>query len=138
MNYQIQPCPYGNGLFATEPIHTGQVIGEFAGYETDYPSLTADLKRLVIYLGHGRAFVITNDLVYANHSCDPNCGIENDALIALREIAVGEQLTYSYNVFPAARFNPADDWWWDEDWWSFDCACGSPGCQGRIDSYRFV
>lgn len=137
MNYQIQPCAYGNGLFATEPIHTSAVIGQLAGYETAYPPLTDALKRLVIYLGDQRAFVITNDLVYANHSCEPNCRFENDALVALREIAAGEQLTYSYNTFPAARFNPAEDWAWDAVW-NFDCACGSPHCQGRIDGYRFV
>lgn len=137
MHYQVKPCGYGNGLFAAETICAGQVIGQFEGYETDYQPLTTEIKRLVIYLGHGRAFVITNDLVYANHSCEPNCRIENDALVALRDIGTGEQLTFSYNVFPTERFNPTDDWCWDE-LWSFDCGCSSPCCQGRIDGYKFV
>ena len=138
MHYQRKACGYGNGLFATEFIHAGAEIGQLAGYETAYIGLSAELKRLVIYLGNKRAFVITNDLVYANHSCDPNCRFEDNALIALHDIPAGEQITYSYNVFPAARFNPAEDWWWDDAAWSFDCACGSPHCQGRIDGYRFV
>lgn len=137
MLYQVKPCSYGHGLFATAFISAGQVIDHFTGYETAYQSLSDALKRLVIYLGHNRAFVITNDLVYANHSCDPNCQIADRTLVALRAIPPDEQLTFSYNVIPAESFNPADDWWWDE-LWSFTCGCGSPACQGRIDGYRFV
>jgi SET domain-containing protein len=63
---------------------------------------------------------------YINHSCDPNAyvdaGITDDgqpwaAIIALRPIAVGEELSYDY-AFPAALAEP--------------CRCGSANCRGLI------
>ena len=41
--------------------------------------------------------------MFINHSCDPNC--ESDSvggrvfITAIRDIAVGEELTYEYNLF---------------------------------------
>jgi SET domain-containing protein len=59
----------------------------------------------------------------ANHSCKPNC-VANVIrgkiwLIALRDIAKGEELTYDYNY----------DW---VEWWNNKCRCGAPGCLGYI------
>ncbi|MEZ4865781.1 MAG: SET domain-containing protein-lysine N-methyltransferase [Caldilineaceae bacterium] len=136
-SYLIQDCGYGQGLFASEQIISGQRIAKFDGYETDYASLSDEQKRLVIYLGSGRAFVITNELVFVNHACEPNCRIEDDWLVAQRLIQPGEQLSFNYNVFPAERLKTPDDWWWDP-LWNFDCRCGSSLCQGRIAGYRFV
>lgn len=136
--FHVQPWTYGWGLFAVAPIAAGEVIEPLVGYETDYEPLSADLKRLVIYLGDGRCFVITNDVVFANHACDPNCRLDDAGLVALRDITPSEQLTFNYNLFPAERqSDPEEDWWWDP-LWSFDCACGSQNCQGRIDGYRFI
>jgi uncharacterized protein len=135
--FEVRPWTYGHGLFATVPIAAGEMIEALRGYETDYAPLSNDLKRLVIYLGASRCFVITNEVVFANHACDANCRLADAGLVALRAIAPGEQLTFNYNVFPAERrTTPNDDWWWDP-LWSFDCACGSQNCQGRIDGYRF-
>lgn len=136
--FQVQPCGYGLGLFAQTPIKVDEVIAVLEGYETDYAPLPPQQKRLVIYLGADRCFVITNDVVFANHSCAPNCRLDDAGLLALRDIAPGEQLTFSYNIFPPERQNtPDDDWWWD-DLWTFDCGCGSVQCQGRVDGYRFL
>jgi SET domain-containing protein len=136
--FHVQPWTYGWGLFAVAPIAAGEVIEPLVGYETDYEPLSADLKRLVIYLGNGRYFVITNEVVFANHGCDPNCRLDDAGLVALRDITPSEQLTFNYNLFSAERqSDPEEDWWWDP-LWSFDCACGSQNCQGRIDGYRFI
>jgi SET domain-containing protein len=136
--FHVQPWTYGKGLFAVAPIAVGEVIAPLAGYETPYAPLSDDLKRLVSYLGDGCCFVITNDVVFANHACDPNCRLDDAGLVALRDITPSEQLTFNYNLFPAERqSDPEEDWWWDP-LWSFDCACGSQNCQGRIDGYRFI
>jgi hypothetical protein len=63
---------------------------------------------------------------YINHSCSPNC--ESDEIdgrvwiIALRDIAMGEELTYDYNLYDG-----------DEDDFS-PCACGSSNCRGSLYS----
>jgi SET domain-containing protein len=58
-----------------------------------------------------------------NHSCAPNCEAQSDRgriwIVALRDLAPGEELTYDYG-FPLsdARLHP--------------CRCGAPGCAGWI------
>src|SRR5690242_16750813 len=45
----------------------------------------------------------TNVAAFINHSCDPNCEADEiDGhvwIIALRDIAAGEELTYDYNLY---------------------------------------
>ena len=56
-----------------------------------------------------------------NHSCLPNCGMRNATqLIAMREIAVGEELTYDYATSDTSDYD------------EFECACGSDNCRGRV------
>jgi len=44
----------------------------------------------------------------------------------------GEELTYCYN--PLYEEEDPSAFHWDPRW-DFDCQCGAPGCQGRIDRY---
>lgn len=57
-----------------------------------------------------------------NHSCDPNASF-NDAgmLVAIRDIDVGEEITYDYLKHPV----PASPW-------NFECLCGAVNCRGWI------
>ena len=59
---------------------------------------------------------------YVNHSCDPNVSFDMSrlALVALRELHAGEELTYFY---PSTELTMAQP---------FDCACGAPNCVGYI------
>lgn len=58
-----------------------------------------------------------------NHSCEPNCRAENIRghiwIIAERDIAAGEELTYDYGF----SFN---------EWRLHSCRCGAPSCVGYI------
>lgn len=71
-------------------------------------------------------YVIDGDGVAAfiNHSCDPNC--ESDEIeghvwiIALRDIAAGEELTYDYCLFDGDDESP--------------CCCGAQSCRGTLYS----
>lgn len=55
-----------------------------------------------------------------NHSCEPNCGFEGLDMLAVRDVAAGEELTLDYALFCDAGMEP------------FDCACGAASCRGRI------
>lgn len=55
-----------------------------------------------------------------NHSCEPNTTYEGLNVIALRDIAKGEELTLNYASFL------------DENMESFVCQCGSPHCCGLV------
>jgi SET domain-containing protein len=63
--------------------------------------------------------------MFINHSCDPNCESDNIGgrvfIVAIRDIAVGEELTYEYNL------HDSDD---DEA----DCYCGAGKCRGTMFS----
>jgi SET domain-containing protein len=69
--------------------------------------------------GHGMA-------AFINHSCDPNC--ETDEIegkvwiIAIRDIAPGEEITYDYNLYDGEEDDPAP------------CYCGASSCRGSMFS----
>ncbi len=62
-------------------------------------------------------------LQYINHSCDPNLffDVESMNLIALKDIKIGEELTFFY---------PSTEW---EMVQPFDCFCKSEKCLSRIE-----
>ncbi|MFN0111514.1 MAG: SET domain-containing protein-lysine N-methyltransferase [Blastocatellia bacterium] len=59
-----------------------------------------------------------------NHSCDPNAGFgELGMLVALRDIAVDEELTFDYLAHPL----PASPW-------NFECLCAANNCSGWVSA----
>lgn len=63
-----------------------------------------------------------------NHSCEPSAGIQLTAtghrLIALRDIAPGDELTYDYSTYIT---NPREH---------MVCTCGARTCRGHIGPFR--
>ena len=119
----------GRGLVATEPIAAGEVVAVKGGT----PVTTAQLRRLSDRLRNS-AVQITDDLhlvaltddeyegvmLFVNHSCEPNVGFGgNVVLVAMRDVAAGEELTTDY-----ALFDDHDD--------VMDCACGTRECRHRV------
>ena len=71
-----------------------------------------------LYMGPSGSF---DDFV--NHSCDPNAGLINFVLVAIRPITAGEQITWDYSTSVG-------------DSWSMDCACGASNCRRVIRKYK--
>ena len=91
----------GMGLFTSRPYASGESI-----YPFDYWSLEL------------------TPMHATNHSCDPNASFDADGmLVALRDIAVDEEITYDYLLHPV----PASPW-------SFRCQCGAAGCIGWLQA----
>ena len=65
-----------------------------------------------------------NDARFINHSCDPNCEVDEIKdrvwIFAIRDIAAGEELLWDYNLYD------------DDD--PAPCYCGSPKCRGTMYS----
>ncbi|MBK8815307.1 MAG: SET domain-containing protein-lysine N-methyltransferase [Methylococcaceae bacterium] len=58
---------------------------------------------------------------FFNHSCDPNTGFKSEiCLVAMRDIYVGEELTFDYAMCTTGNFG------------NMDCHCGSVNCRGYI------
>lgn len=56
-----------------------------------------------------------------NHSCNPNLGMSGQiVLVALREIAPGEEVTIDYAMVDGTPYD------------EFDCECGAPNCRKRV------
>ncbi len=118
------------GCYTTGPIRKGTQVVEYTGpritkeiadekYEnspTTYLFGVGDGSTVID--GHGTAMFI-------NHSCDPNCETEEiDGrvwIMAIRNIAAGEELTYDYYLYDG-----------DED--EARCNCGAENCRKSMYS----
>ncbi|MCS6984779.1 MAG: SET domain-containing protein-lysine N-methyltransferase [Leptospiraceae bacterium] len=124
----------GKGVFANRLFLKGEVILRFRGRlyrKEEYLKKVRHEKCHFLqidtqwFLGPTRS--IDN---FVNHSCDPNCGylvMDMQAfLVAIRNIMVGEEITFDYSTSMA------------EDFWEMNCSCGSPKCRGRIRDFKYL
>lgn len=130
---------HGRGVFARDFIPKGEHIIEYIGERiTKSEAWRREQQRLaraaagrsssVFIFEINRIFdldgnVPGNPARWINHSCAPNCEAQEDGgriwIVALRDIAPGEELTFDYG-FPLseARNHP--------------CRCGTSACAGYI------
>jgi len=112
----------GNGVFAARDFKKGEQVLPFNGKRTPclHHNYLYDLQideRDVMCMGY--------PLRTVNHSCEPNTGIiDVKILIALRDIAKGEQIFYDYST-------TIDD----DCSWAIECLCGSKRCRGKIEDF---
>lgn len=80
------------------------------------------------------SYQIADDLIFAfispdeigeidcfNHSCAPNAGFNGHIeLVAMRDIAAGEEVTFDYATCLTTGFG------------DMDCLCGTSNCRGRV------
>lgn len=125
-----QSSIHGTGVYAAEPIAKGMYIIEYTGEKISKEEGT---RRSESVPGHTFIFMLDdqwdidgaaggNDSRFINHSCSPNTDIviENGKIwiVALRDIAEGEELSYDYSF--------------EKDENPTQCKCGSPACRGFI------
>ena len=121
----------GKGLFAVENISKGEVMVDYSTGPGKYVK-TAEADALyeegndyMLQVDDDLFFAATEereleDADYINHSCDPNCGIaEALRIVALRDIGVGEEITFDYAMCESTDF-------------SFRCGCGKPDCRKTV------
>jgi SET domain-containing protein len=128
----------GNGMFAREPIKTGETVcivggmvmtdSEFAGLQATHSLYNS------IQIGENLHLVedpeITRSLDGSmNHSCDSSAWMDDEVtLVARRDIEPGEEVTVDYGLFTTQS-----NWMLDNR-----CHCGSPHCRRTItgDDWR--
>ena len=119
--------PHGFGCRAISVIPAGTSVATFGGtamsrvdftqYEADRRSRSLQVDTNLIFLGPPSRE--PGDSI--NHSCEPNCGMRNaTAIVAMRDIAVGEELTFDYAMSDASDYD------------EFDCNCRTSLCRGRV------
>jgi hypothetical protein len=128
-----RPTSVGRGCFAVEPIAAGNVIAAFGGR-----CLTRDEFDLLPAHQQARSIQVDEQLFlsgatepepsdFINHSCEPNCGMSgNTVVVALREIEVGEELTYDYAMSDGSDYD------------EFECGCGTAACRGKVTGHDWM
>ncbi len=121
---------HGKGLVATAPIPEGEVVWAMdpgarivpCAEVAAWPPEEQEAFRLVGYQCSDDAMAVCEGIErYMNHSCDPNTWWADDhTLVARRDIAPGEEVTYDYATTETACV------------WAMPCACGSPDCRGLV------
>jgi uncharacterized protein len=117
----------GKGIFAKERISKEEVIADWsrgkiycAKKSSDLPKNIADYS--IQFSVH--EWIDVSDGRFINHSCEPNCWFKGKfKLVAMRDIAKGEQLTFDYSMSEDSN-------------WLMDCKCGSKSCRGIIGSFK--
>ena len=107
----------GKRVITTRAVTAGDVIAHITGHrEVSAPN------RFSVQVGSDRHIDGLRQLTYLNHSCAPNVFLNTTELtvVALRQIAVGEELSFFY---------PSTEWRMAEP---FTCLCGSAECVGLI------
>ncbi len=119
--------PHGFGSRAISVIPAGTSVATFGGtaltrvdfaqYEAERRSRSLQVNTNLIFLGPPSRE--PGDSI--NHSCEPNCGMRNaTTIVAMRDIAVGEELTFDYAMSDASDYD------------EFDCNCGTTLCRGKV------
>ena len=130
---------YGLCLRATRDLDAaGVVVTHFEGDVVPYKEIPEDEIPYVLNLENGSWMIPRTAARYINHSCDPNCTIDDHrCVVTIRPVAAGEELTFSYVLVDRGHYERSpEDFFWHERW-TFDCRCGSPNCVGRVDRYLF-
>jgi len=122
---------HGAGVYTTSAIAEGTRILEYTGprlksKQTD--GMYADSEVTYLFgMDDGNTVIDGFGMAaFVNHSCHPNC--ETDQIddriwiIALHDIAAGEELTYDYNIYDAEPGEPCP------------CHCGAADCRKTMYS----
>ena len=124
---ESRPTGDRHGAVAIDTIRAGETVTVFGGFAIDRATLdTFPTSRRVrsiqiddeLYLLSGETSEPGDRI---DHSCSPNCGMMgNIVVVAMRDIAPGEELTFDYAMSDGSDYD------------EFDCHCGAPACRGRI------
>ena len=119
----------GRGLAAVAPIARDEIVAIKGGHIVDSAALSAlpeQLQNSDVQIADGFHLVALEEdeyepvMLFLNHSCEPNVGFAgNIVLVAMRDIAAGEELTTDYALFDDAEA-------------PMPCNCGTPSCRGTI------
>ncbi|XP_057325332.1 histone-lysine N-methyltransferase NSD2 isoform X2 [Microplitis mediator] len=129
----------GWGLRTVENIKSGQFVIEYVGEVIDEAEYKRRIKRKKELRNENYYFLTIDNYRmidaelkgnfsrFMNHSCQPNCetqkwtvnGDTRIGLFAVRDIEVGEELTFNYNLASDGEKRKP-------------CLCGAPNCSGFI------
>ena len=131
---------HGRGVFALRPIAKGTRIVEYKGRLITDEEADRRYRRIQKNSAHTMLFSVDGGLVidatrrgnwarWINHSCAPNCEIEEEGhrvfIEARRDIRRGEEIAYDYNLQISDRHTKKAKR-------EHACSCGARRCRGTM------
>ena len=131
---------HGKGVFALVDLAAGETLIEYEGEVISWREALRRHPHDPLDPNHTFYFHIDDKHVidgksggnssrWINHSCKPNCEADENGgrvhILALRNIAAGEELFYDYGLIIDAKYTPkllAD----------YPCWCGAKKCRGTL------
>jgi hypothetical protein len=114
-------------VVTTAPVKRGQVVLAIDGPTVSTPT------RYTVQVGEGQhvdaeartdgGFPIWR---FLNHACEPNTRLIGRALTAVRDLPVGQEVSFDYDSTEWDMAAP------------FECGCGSPKCRGTVRGFRHL
>lgn len=111
------------GIFARAPIARDEIVAVWGGEILTRAQVDSLPERFQHYAMQVEedfylAGINEDETNYFNHSCDPNVGLSGQmVLLALREIAPGEELCFDYATSDGSNYD------------EFHCECGASNCR---------
>ncbi len=124
----------GRTLYTRTGHRRGDTLLEHFGPHANFETGAGLAPDHVMEVGEDEVFLPSGALDdFVNHSCDPNCrldfrGAGRVFLIALRDIAPGEELSFDYATTTTRAGIQAFPGW------RFNCLCGADNCRGEVGS----
>ena len=127
---EVRPSAiHGRGLFAREAIARGEIVCIKGGHIFDRRRL-AELQPDVgpaevqitedLFIGPVRAEDREGGMIFSNHSCEPNIGVQGQIVfVAMRDVEAEEELTHDWATT-------------DDDSYEMACNCGVATCRRVI------
>ena len=118
----------GKGMFAISPIAKDEEVVRWGGIfiHKDEAEKAKQEGKLVMQFDEDLYSIEDrgeSDAYFINHSCEPNVWMSGPyTLVAMRDIAAGEELTADYVLWEADESKIS----------TWECRCGSKHCRGRI------
>ncbi|HZP92518.1 MAG TPA: SET domain-containing protein-lysine N-methyltransferase [Burkholderiales bacterium] len=128
----LKETPRGLALYTRTGHRAGDTLLEHYGPRASFEAGERIAPDHVMEIGDNEVFLPSGALDdYVNHSCDPNCRLDFRAgdkvfLVALRDIAPGEELSFDYATTTTRAGIEAFPGW------RFACLCGVPQCRGEV------
>lgn len=126
MNVEEGISRFGKGLFSTMSFRPGNVISVISGSPMTFLDTIhlGEQECYPIQIGRDNYLYTDEPLCFINHSCEPNCGInDSQELVAIAAIEPGEELFFDYSTTMFERH------------WEMNCQCGTASCRGVIKDF---
>lgn len=126
----IENTPLGRACIAKDDIQEGEIICKMIGpiiSGKEFIDKYEFNECNVLQVGEDEFIDLIEPYVFFNHSCDPNAGLRNSAiLVAIRKISKGEEIYYDYSMSV------------DDVTWSMECKCRAHNCRKIIGDFQSV